>query len=101
MKHDTEAPEVTPASRHRRGVRLFIALHLIAVGAIYAIALVVGGGFAGPPMPPITTAMASPVHAPTVPPAPFETMPTERPVAPATLPEWTRRTEIAAPWESR
>ena len=100
MRPDTEAPEAARAGRHRRGVRLFVALHLGAVGAIYAVAVVVGGGFTGPPMPPLTVAMAKsqPIPAMPYPRIPVAAAPM---VGPAPRPEWTRRPEIAAPWESR
>lgn len=100
MKPGTEATGATSTGRQRRSVRLFVALHLGAVGAIYAIALLVGGGFAGPPMPSPTVAMANPPALPAaaVPTAALRSAPA---TAPAPLPEWTRRPEIAAPWESR
>lgn len=99
---DTDASGTEQASGHRRGVRVFVALHLAAVGIIYAIAVTVGGGFAGPPMPPITVAMASPPAAPaTRAPTPPMAQPTTPHHAPAPLPDWTRRAEIPAPWESR
>lgn len=97
---ETDASGAGQASGPRRGVRVFVALHLAAVGMIYAIAVTVGGGFAGPPMPPITVAIASPPAAPATraptPPPPTTSLP-----APAPLPDWTRRAELPAPWESR
>jgi hypothetical protein len=101
VKPAAKSSDAVPERRHRRGVRLFVALHLGAVGTIYAIALVVGGGFAGTPMPPITTAMASPDHVPATLPEGAETLTTDRSVAPVPVPDWTQRTEIAAPWEQR
>ena len=98
MKPADGSSDAVPEGKHRRGVRLFVALHLGAVGTIYAIALVVGGGFAGSPLPPITTAMASPDHVPATLPERAETLPTVRSAAPVPVPDWTRRTEIAAPW---
>jgi hypothetical protein len=81
-----------------------VALHLGAVGTIYVVALVLGDGFAGPTMPPPTVAMASPQAALSAP-GPTATSPaapTFAPTAaPAPLPEWTRRAEVAAPWEPR
>jgi hypothetical protein len=81
-------------------VRLFVALHLAAVGILYALAVTLGGGFGGPPMPPITGVTAAPSLASAAP-APAPAPPTTQPLAPAPLPDWTRRAEIAAPWESR
>lgn len=99
---ETDASGTEQAGRHRRGVRVFVALHLAAVGIIYAIAVTLGGGFVGPPMPPITVAMASPAAAPaTRAPAPPTTQPPTPHLAPAPLPDWTRRAETPAPWESR
>ena len=97
MKPDTEAPGAVPARQPRRGVRLFVALHLVAIGTIYAVAWVVGGGFAGPPMPVPTAAMP---NLPAIPPAPVPTAPRQQTqtVAQVPLPEWTRRAEVAAPW---
>lgn len=97
---DTDASGTEQAGRQRRGVRLFVALHLAAVGVIYAVAVTVGGGFAGPPMPPITVAMASPPKL-SVGRTPAPALPMTQPLAPAPLPDWTRRAEIPAPWESR
>lgn len=102
MKPEATAASATaavPGGDQRRRVRLFAALHLGAVGAIYALALFVGGGYAGPPMP-ATTGVASnaPVamHAPPplAPEAPVTT--TESP-----LPAWARRVETMQPWEGR
>ena len=84
----------------RRRVRFLVALHLGAVGTIYAVAVAVGGGLAGPPMPPLTVAMARPEVAPTTQ-HPSVAAPVAVPAIPAALPDWTSRSEIAAPWESR
>ncbi len=100
MKPDIEEPGGIPVGSHRPRVRLFVALHLAAVGTIYAVALVVGGGLAGPPMPPLAVAMAKAHPAPEVQ-SPLVVMPAALPVAPSPTPEWTRRPEIAAPWETR
>jgi hypothetical protein len=75
-------------------------LHLGAVGTIYAAAVLVGGGFAGTPIPPLTAAMVNLPVAFAVR-APAESAPTARTAAPGPLPEWTRRAEIPAPWQSR
>jgi hypothetical protein len=100
VKPDIEEPGGIPVGSHRPRVRLFVALHLAAVGTIYAVALVVGGGLAGPPMPPLAVAMAKAQPAPEVQ-SPLVVMPAALPVAPSPTPEWTRRPEIAAPWETR
>jgi hypothetical protein len=96
----SDASGTEKAPRLGRGVREFVALHLAAVGILYALAVTLGGGFVGTPMPPITGAMAapSPLSAAL---APAPARPTTQPLAPATLPDWTRRAEIIAPWESR
>ena len=99
MKPDIEGPGGMPPGSRRRRVRLFVALHLGAVGTIYAVALVVGGGLSGPPMPSLAVAMAKAQPAPEAQ-LPLVTVPVELPVAPAPLPEWTRSPEIAAPWET-
>lgn len=106
MKPDERVPSRAASGQQRRGVRLFVALHLGAVGTIYAIALAVGGGFSGPPMPPIPTmppirvAPATPLA---VPPALTlgGAVPSPRTNAPARAPEWTQRAEVSAPWELR
>lgn len=100
MKPGSDASGRAGAGRHRRGVRLFVALHLVAVGTIYAVAVSVGGGFAGPPMPPATVALASTPAAPATP-ATAGPLSAAQPVAPAPLPDWTRRAEIPPPWDSR
>ena len=102
MKPAAETSDARPDGRHHRRVRLFVALHLGAVGAIYAIAVVAGGGFTGPPMPPLTVAIAmmdpQPVPASV---SARVTTPSAQTVQLTPVPEWTRRPEIAAPWESR
>ena len=100
MRPDAESPDAVPERRHRRGVRLFVALHLGAVGAIYAVALVVGGGFTGPPMPPLPLAVAKPQPI-AASPAPMVAVTGAQTAVPTPLPAWTGRAEIAAPWEPR
>lgn len=100
MTPDVEDPRATPGGTQRRRVRVFVVLHLGAVGTIYAVALVAGGGFAGPPMPPLTVAMATLAPVPAAQ-APVEVVPTSGPDALAPMPEWTRRDEISSPWASR
>lgn len=98
-------PDPTPNSAarepdQRRRLRLFAAFHLGAVGAIYALAWLVGGGLASPPMPPLNVA---PVASPAERPAPLR----EGAAAPvlatdaSVLPAWAQRAEITPPWESR
>lgn len=99
MKPEADASGTAQAGRHRRGVRIFVALHLAAVGTLYAAAVTVGGGFAGPPMPPIAHARASPPALPAAP-ALAPAAPERHAATPAFPPDWTRRAEIAAPWES-
>ena len=99
MKPASEQPDGIPVGSQRRRVRFFVVLHLGAVGTIYAVAMVVGGGFAGPLMPPLTVAMARPEVAPATQ-HPSVAAPAAVPVAPSPTPEWTRRPEIAAPWET-
>lgn len=100
MKPEAPAPSNTPEGDQRRRVRLFVVLHLGAVGAIYALALIVGGGWEGPPMPPLTVAT---VTAPAATLEPRQPVPAPPPVTldPAPLPEWAQRVEITRPWESR
>jgi hypothetical protein len=95
-----EEPGALSVGSHRRRVRLFVALHLGAVGTIYAVAMAVGGGLAGPPVPPVAVAMAKPQPAPEAQ-SPLGAVPVVLPVEPSPTPEWTRRPEIAAPWETR
>lgn len=99
MKPDATAPSTAPEGHQRRRVRLFVALHLGAVGVIYALALIVGGGFVGPPMPPLTGAPATAPASSLVPVqlAPSPPVVTREATA---LPEWAQRTEITRPWES-
>jgi hypothetical protein len=100
VKPDTDASGAAEVDRHRRSVRLFLALQLAAVVVTYAVALTVGGGFAGPPMPPITVTMTSPPVAPTTR-ALDPALSSEQPFSAAVLPAWTRRPEVPAPWDSR
>jgi hypothetical protein len=100
VKPDATLPSTPRADDQRRRVRLFVALHLAAVGAIYALALLAGGGHGGPPMPPpgaapVTAQAAAAVRMPPTPGGPSIT-----PTAPA-LPAWAQRVETAGPWESR
>ena len=100
MKPASEQPDGIAAGSERRRVRLFVALHLGAMGTIYAVAVVLGEGLAGPPMPPLTVAMARPQAAPATQ-HPSVAAPVAVPAVPAPLPDWTSRSEIAAPWETR
>lgn len=104
MKPGDEATPAVPDRTQRRRVRLFVALHLGAVGLLLAVALVVGGGFAGPTMPPVTSTVAlASVKLPTSVAAPT-LVATERDANPSVLtvlPDWTRSAEIPPPWESR
>jgi hypothetical protein len=80
----------------RRQVRWFVALHLGAVGGMYALALSVGGGYAMPPFPvnertqwrPVTAATAATVAPRPEPPSPDSG---ERIHLPQTA-------DLAAPW---
>ncbi len=104
MKPDAEAAPAASDRAQRRRVRLFVALHLGAVGIIYAVALVLGGGFAGPPVPPVASTLAhASVKLPTsaATPSPAVTDPAANPSVLTVLPDWTRRAEIPPPWEPR
>lgn len=100
MKPGPDAPKEARARPQGRRVQLFIAAHLLAVGAIYALALFVGGGVVGPPMPPAAVATAAPpaVRAAQ---APVAAVQTPRTFAPTPLPDWAQRAEIAPPWVAR
>lgn len=100
MKPDTNASGEAELDRDRRRVRLFVAMHLAGVGIIYAVAVTVGGGFAGPPMPPITVTIASLPAAPATR-APALALSAEQSLNAAVMPDWAHRFEIPAPWESR
>lgn len=45
-------PADEPRTRERQRIRRFAAAHVAAGLALYAVALVTGGGFAAPPFPP-------------------------------------------------
>jgi hypothetical protein len=93
-----------PERAQRRRVRLFVALHLGAVGLIYAVALVLGGGFAGPTMPPVASTLAQASIKLPVGVAPEGSAVMERsanPPVPTELPDWTQRADIPPPWGSR
>lgn len=100
MKREATAPPNASGGDQRRRVRLFVALHLGAVGAIYALALIAGGGFEGPPMPPLTVASATASAAMLEPSQRVTTSPALT-LDPAPLPAWAQRVEITRPWESR
>lgn len=100
QRTDTTASGAEPAGAQRRRVQVFVILHLAAVGIIYAIAATVGGGFSGPPMPPITAARPSlPVTPGAL--APASELATTQLLAQPPLPDWTSRHDIPAPWEAR
>ncbi len=102
MKPDTESEDAVSAGRHRRGVRLFVVLHLGAFATIYALAVALGGGWAGPPMPPLAAASASASPAAAAPQRPRPGRETPASTLPtADLPAWAQRAEVSAPWESR
>lgn len=95
-----EAPE----GAQRRRVRLFVALHLGAVGLIYAVALFLGGGFAGPNWPPAASTLALASVQPPANPAPrgeAVPQPVAHPLPAAVQPAWTQRAELPPPWEAR
>lgn len=100
MKPEVTATSAAPEGSQRRRVRLFVAVHLGALGEIYALALIVGGGFEGPPMPPLSEAPATAYASRLV---PDKSAPIPPVVAwePTALPAWEQRAEITRPWESR
>lgn len=102
MKPDLDALNPVTAGQHRRRVCVFVALHVIALGALYAAALVVGGAMAGPPMPLNAVAMANDSDKPRAL-ARTEVVPLPRTdtSAPTGAPDWARRAEIPAPWDAR
>lgn len=92
------APSTEDPSQSRR-VRLFVALHLGAVGAIYALAVAIAG-LAGPSMPPVPVAMA--VHE-GAPPATRHAaaVPATPDAGETPAPAWTQTAEVAPPWALR
>lgn len=100
MKPQVEVFAADSAHQHRRGVRLFVGVHLAAVAAIYVIAVIVGGGFASPPLPTLTVAKAntSAARATSV---RTDTQRSALPAATKPIPDWAGRAELAAPWEQR
>lgn len=100
MRPDSQAASAAAAGGQRRRVRIFVALHLGAVGAIYAAALIVGGGFAGPPMAPLTAASAS-THRDAPRPTSHAQPVAATPSDAAAWPAWMTRADVAAPWAPR
>lgn len=81
----------------RRNVRLFVGAHLVAVSAIFGLAVLVGGGVAPTPFPPnIRLAAASP-RALAETPAPAVERSPHRPTGEA-APPMPVRFDVAAPW---
>ncbi len=81
-------------SSERRRVRWFVSAHLAAVGTLYALALGIGGGWAGHLPPDLRVAAAPAVTAvPTLAEAPAART-VERP-------DWAQRPELSWPWELR
>jgi hypothetical protein len=93
---DTPARDASTGRRH--AVRVFVALHVGAVVAIYAVALAIGGGLASPPLPPQAAGGPAGSQRPLVAQVPVAP-PSARPTAAA--PAWSERVEVAAPWEGR
>jgi hypothetical protein len=75
-------------------VGLFIGGHVLAACSILAIATAVGGGWAGPPMPPLT----APAVAQATPATPDLRHATREPLAPAAPAADPR--DLAAPWRT-
>lgn len=104
-------PEREAPSEQRRAV-LFVVAHVAAVGGIYLLAMVLGGGLAPPPFPPDLHAtaqhwpVAGPARAglPTAALAVPERVP-RADVSPARqptgLPAWAQLHDAAPPWEGR
>lgn len=101
------AEQASQAERHAARLRWFLVAHVLAVLAIYATALAVGGGLAPPPFPPDLPARAPHAKAmaprPVTAPAPqtaslsvreAASLPVAAPdVAPAWAPDVARRTD--------
>ena len=104
------AEQASQAERHAARLRWFLVAHVLAVLAIYATALAVGGGRASPPFPPDLPARAPhakamaprPGNAPAARAAPLASLsvreaaslPVAAPdVAPAWAPDVARRTD--------
>jgi hypothetical protein len=100
VKPGAESSNAVPAGGYRRGVRLFVALHLSALGTIYAVAVIAGGGLAGSPIPSLAAATASPAASVSVMPR-LDRNAQPDPLPPTDLSAWTQRTEISSPWEPR
>ena len=105
MKRAAEEPADDAAAlrRSRRRVRVFVALHLAAALAIYAVALTLGGGFAEPPMPPSWPSGSRPSMVVAPPPVPLAVEAPASTVGAGAfdVPPWARRADVAAPWAPR
>jgi hypothetical protein len=83
-------------SDQRRNVRLFVGAHLLAVMALFGLAVAAGGGVASTPMPPSELVVAHAVSLPAMPVAAFtHATRTESADAPGPVLE---RQEVAPPW---
>jgi hypothetical protein len=88
------APAQAPASQGRR-IRWFLAAHLAAVGSVAAVAWFIGGGWSlsMPPVEGPATAPGAQTLAAGTAAAPIDTA--------SSLPAWSQRVDVNAPWEQR
>jgi len=91
--------EPDTASRRRTRMRVLAGAHLAAVVLLYGMAVLAGGGFAGPPFPP-DSPRASPTHRTDGPtwPLPVATAPVPAAVPPAFEAPQRTSSDVQAPW---
>lgn len=85
----------------RRAVRLFVAVHVAGVAAIYGIALVIGGGWGAGVLPLPSDTQRSAASKPAAARHAVAQGGQHTPATAQALPGWTQRVEVAAPWEVR
>ena len=91
--------ETDAETRRRTRMRILAGAHLAAVVLLYGMAVLGGGGFAGPPFPP-DSPRASPTHRTDGPawPLPVATAPVPAAVPPAFEAPQRTSSDVQAPW---
>lgn len=91
------APDAQAGAAARRRIRLFVGAHLLALAALYALALWAGGGIGGVGIPPdLQLAQA---QRPAAASPPSHGADSSGPAVP--LPAWAQQAELAPPWDAR
>jgi hypothetical protein len=91
------APDAQAGAAARRRVRLFVGAHLLALAALYALALWAGGGIGGVGIPPdLQLAQAQRPAAASPPSHSADSAGRAVPI-----PAWAQPAELSSPWDAR